>query len=139
MINREPIYAALAALLYTSAPYTTTSRRLKHWNDVPAAAQPAMFIAQRNELPQTDRGNPTRWSLNVDVYIYFRTDGGAEPGPILNPLLDALEAALEPSPVENVQTLGGLVSWCRIEGAVETDEGTLGDQGVAIVPITMFL
>jgi hypothetical protein len=54
----------------------------------------------------------------------------------MNPLLDALTAALAPpNPVENVQTLGGLVAHCWIEGGIQTDEGVLGGQSVAIVPI----
>lgn len=140
MINREPIYAALFAKLSASAGYATTSRRLKHWNDVPSGEQPALFMAQRNEVAATKgRGLPTEWTLSVDVYVYVRTDGGQAPGPLLNQLLDAVEAALAPSQLENVQTLGGLVHWCRIEGAIETDEGTLGDQAVAIIPISMFV
>lgn len=138
-ISREPIYAALYAKLQGAASFTTTSRRLRHWNDVPAEQQPAMFMAQRNEVAATQRGLPTEWTLNVDVYVYARTDGGADPGPIINPLLDAIEAALAPNAVESAQTLGGLVHWCRIEGAIETDEGTLGDQAVAIIPITIFV
>jgi hypothetical protein len=51
--------------------------------------------------------------------------------------LDALEAALAPSPVTGIQTLGlpGMVRHVTISGKVETDEGVLGDQAVAIVPI----
>lgn len=138
-MNREPIYAALFALLASSAGYVTTSRRLLHWNDVPREQQPSLFMAQRNETAVTERGNPTQWTLSVDVYIYARTDGGLAPGPIINPLIDAIEAALVPNPMENAQTLGGLVHYCRIEGAIDTDEGTLGDQAVAIVPITIFV
>jgi len=138
-MNREAIYSALFTKLQGSANYVTTSRRLLHWNDVQASQQPALFMAQRTEVATTDRGIPTRWTMTVDVYVYARTDGGLAPGPIINPLLDAIENALAPNAVENAQTLGGLVSWCRIEGAIETDEGTLGDQLVAIIPITLFL
>lgn len=137
-INREPIYAALFSLLGGSAGYVTKSRRLLHWTDVPPEQQPALFLAQRNELAATERGKPTRWTLNVDVYVYARTDGSNPPGPIINPLLDAIDAALAPN-VDGVQTLGGLVHWCRIDGAIETDEGTLGDQAVAIIPISILV
>lgn len=139
MINREAIFTALFTKLSASGVYVTKSRRLKHWNDVPKDAQPALFMAQGNQTAQTVRGQPTRWTLNVDVYVYARTDGGADPGPIINQLLDAIEAALAPNAIENTQTLGGLCEWCRIEGAIETDEGTLGDQAVAIVPISILV
>lgn len=137
--SRETIYAALFALLAASGEYVTTSRRLLHWNDVSARQQPALFMAQRNEIPTTVRGQPAKWVLNVDVYIYCRTDGGLDPGPIINPLIDAIEDALAPNQIENVQTLGGLVHWCRIDGAIETDEGTLGDQSVAIIPVSILV
>ena len=37
------------------------------------------------------------------------------------------------------QILDGLVMDCRIDGKIETDEGTLGAQSVAIVPITVLI
>lgn len=139
MINREAIFAALFAKVAASAGYATIGRRLKHWNDVPKDQQPALFMAQGGQTANTVRGQPTRWTLSVDVYVYARTDGAATPGSIINPLLDAIEAALAPNAIENAQTLGGLCEWCRIEGAIETDEGTLGDQAVAIVPISILV
>lgn len=136
MSPRETIYAALFAKLAASASFVTTSRRLKHWSDVATNQQPALYMAQKSEAAATTRGQPTRWTLSVDVYIYVRTDGGQTPGPLLNALLDAVTAAIAPdNAIENVQTLGGIVEHCWIEGSIETDEGTLGDQAVAIVPI----
>lgn len=138
-MNREPIYSALFAKLAGSAGYVTTSRRLKHWNDVQPEQQPALYLAQKGEIALTVRGQPTKWTLTVDVYVYVRTTGEQSPGPLLNNLLDAIEAALAPNAIENAQTLGGLCEWCRIEGAIETDEGTLGDQAVAIIPIHLLV
>jgi hypothetical protein len=137
MINREAIYAALYQKLTTSAGYATTSRRLKHWADVPAEQQPALFMAQRNEVASVITGEPTVWTLNVDVYIYASNDGLADTGPIINPLLDAIEECLRPIHDGLPQTLGDLVHYARIEGSIETDEGTLGAQSVAIVPISI--
>ena len=56
---------------------------------------------------------------------------------LLNPLLDALEEALAPSPVTGIQNLGlpEMVQHAYIAGKVETDEGVLGDQAIAIVPV----
>jgi hypothetical protein len=36
-------------------------------------------------------------------------------------------------------TLGGLVNYCRIEGDIETDEGLLGEQAVAIIPVSILV
>ena len=137
--NREPIYSALFARLIAVPGLVTTSRRLKHWVDVGAQLQPALFQAQRNETAMQVSGLPVKWTFKLDVYLYVRTDGGQSPGPIINPFLDAIEAALAPNAVETVQTLGGLVKHCWIDGAIETDEGTLGDQAVAIIPITILV
>ena len=137
-MNREEIWAALFAKLPT-AGFNTKSRRLKHWDDVPKEKQPALFLAQGPETHVRVTGQPAKRTFTGELYVYARTDGGLDPGPVINPLLDAIEQALEPNAVEQVQTLGGLVDHCRIEGAIETDEGTLGDQLVAIIPIHMLV
>lgn len=138
MMNREAIYQALYAKLAAVPGLKTKGRKLKHWTDVPASQQPALFQAQKNELAQRQQGLGTVWTLTVDVYLYTHTAGIALPSAQLNGIVDAIEAALQPdNPVRNTNTLGGLVQHCRIEGAIETDEGTLGDQAVCIIPIVI--
>ena len=39
--------------------------------------------------------------------------------------------------INNKQTLGGLVAHAWIDGVIETDEGVLGDQAVAIIPVVI--
>lgn len=135
-MNREAIYSALFARLSSLPGVKTASRKLKLWNDVPAGEQPAIFQAQKNEIGQARQGLPTLWTLSLDVYVYVKSPGKTVPATVLNPLLDAITDALKPdNPIQNTQTLGGLVAHCWIEGTIETDEGTLGDQAVAIVPI----
>lgn len=135
-MNREPIYAALFDRLAAIPGIKTASRRLRHWSDVGASEQPALFLAQKQETAQSVPGEAPRWTLAVNVYLYANTPAPQAPGAAMNPLLDAIESALLPdNPVKNTCTLGGLAHHCRIEGAIETDEGTLGDQAVAIVPI----
>lgn len=134
-MNREPIYAALWTKLSVGYPWKTASRRLLHWNDVSLQKQPALFMAQAGESARREKGQPTIWTFKVDLYVYVSTAGGLAPGPILNPVLDFITNALEPGPVEEKQTLGGLCDFCRIEGDIETYEGTLGDQEVAMVPV----
>jgi hypothetical protein len=139
MISREPIYAALFGLLETAADFTAVDRRLRHWSDVAPAEQPALFMAQKSELAKINTlGAPTVWTLSVDVYIYVHSsDPYLAPATVLNPLLDAVEAALAPSVTTGLQDLGlpATVQHAYIAGKVETDEGVLGDQAVAIVPI----
>jgi hypothetical protein len=143
-MTREPIYEALFALLAGSASFVTTSRRLRHWSDVAAAEQPALFMAQKSETAEQKRGLPTKWICDVDAYVYCHAlDELTAPTTVLNPLLDAVEAALAPQAggdlAANTLTLGGLAYQAWINGKIETDEGTLGGQSVAIVPLRIIV
>jgi hypothetical protein len=134
-MNREAIHAALFALVSSRAGFITTSRRLRHWSDVAPIEQPALFQAQGSEQAQRTTGFAPKWTLEAKLYLYVNTSDALSPAQALNPLLDAVVAALAPLPQQERQTLGGLVHDCRIEGAIETDEGMLGDQAVCIIPI----
>lgn len=140
-MNRETIHAALFAKLSTAAGFATASRRLKHWNDTPAAEQPALFLSHKTESAEPRQGLPTLWTLDFDAYLYARApDRATSPSSVLNPMLDAISGAIAPdNATMSAQTLGGLVAHCWIEGSVETDEGTLGDQAVAIIPIRILV
>lgn len=135
-MSREAIYAALFEKGKSLPGLITTSRRLKHWNDVPPSEQPALFQAQGDELPTGNNSLPIIWKFNAEWYLYCHSgnDPEATPATQLNDLLDAVEQALKPD-VSGFQTLGGLVYNCRISGKVETDEGLLGPQSVAVIPI----
>jgi hypothetical protein len=144
MIAREAIYAALWALAAEAGPstgsgFTTASRRLRHWSDVGPAEQPALFMSEKGGIAQVKAlGAPVVWTLHADLYLYAHSsDPYLPPASILNPLLDALEAALAPAPMTGKQDLGlpGMVQHAYISGRIETDEGILGDQAIAIVPI----
>lgn len=139
MIAREPIYAALFALVSAAADFVTAERRLRHWSDVAPAEQPALFQSQRSETAAVKTlGAPTVWTLAVELYLYVHSsDPYRAPAMLLNPLLDAVESALVPSGVTGVQDLGlpSMVQHAYIAGKIETDEGALGDQAVAMIPI----
>ncbi len=141
---REAIFSALFALVSGLTGFVTTSRRLMHWTDVTADMQPALFQAQKTQGADPRTGSPTKWRLHADLYLYTnlgsQTGGGdtpdATPATQLNNFIDAIDAALAPNPATGApQTLGGLVQYCRISGTVETDEGVLGAQAVAIIPV----
>jgi len=139
MIRREPIYAALFALVRDAAGFVTADRRLRHWSSVAPAEQPALFMAQKLEMAAVKTlAAPTVWTLAVDLYLYvYSSDPYAPPASLLNPLLDAVEAVLAPSPATGIQDLGlpNMVGHAYIAGKLETDEGVLGDQAVAIIPV----
>ena len=136
-MTREPIYAALYAKLQTiGGSVLTYSRILQHWTDVASSRQPAMYQVQMTEVANPQPlGLPTKWTLNLDIYIYVKGDGKTSQTPVINALLDALTNVLASTNPSGKQTLGGLVEHCWIEGSIQTDEGVLGDQSVVIVPI----
>ena len=139
MNTRESIYAALYALtapLQTAGTLKTRSRVWLHWTEVSHEYQPAFFQVQKTEEFVEVKGRPALRKLTVDWIVYVNRGNNPEivPSTELNGILDALEMAL--MPVEGMtQTLGGLASHAWIAGAIETDEGTLGPQAVAVIPI----
>lgn len=145
-LTREGITVALFNLLAALPGLNTTSRRLAHWSDVPPEEQPALFLSAGNQAQEQDPdGLPCRWRMAFSVHLYnYSTDPTVAPSTGINVLLDALEAALAPIHAGapgwpgSVQVLGdttGRIRHAWISGPVETDEGVLGPQAVAIIPI----
>ena len=139
MIAREPIYAALFDLAAGAAGFVTAERRLRHWWDVAPAEQPALFMTQKSEVASVKTlGAPTVWTLLVELYFYANSsDPYLSPATVLNPLVDAVEAALAPAATTGLQDLGlpSMVQHAMIAGKIETEEGVLGDQAIAIIPV----
>ncbi len=139
MIEREPIYAALFARVAGAAKFVTAGRRLRHWSGLTAAEQPALFMRQKTEIAKVATlGAPTVWTLIVDLYVYAHASNPyVAPATILNPLIDAVEATLAPLAATGLQDLGlpAMVQHAYIAGKIETDEGVLRDQAVAIIPV----
>ena len=139
MIQREAIYAALFAQLASAAPFVTASRRLRHWNEVTPTELPALFLRQKSETAEMPvLGAPPVWTLVVEAHLYAHcSDPYASPASVLNPLIDAVEAALAPAVAIGVQNLGlpVTVQHTSIAGKIAIDEGAIRDQAVAVIPI----
>ena len=139
MIAREPIYAALFDLAAGAAGFVTAERRLRHWSDVAPAEQPALFMTQKSEVASVKTlGAPAVWTLLVEFYLYANSsDPYLSPATVLNPLVDAVEAALAPAAATGRQDLGlpSMVQHAYIAGKIDTEEGVLGDQAIAIIPV----
>lgn len=134
-MNREAIYSALFATMEKIAGVRTSSRRLRSWTEVEEF--PAIFQAQKSETgTKSGRGVPTKWDMYCELFIYTHDEPEKLASQSLNEMLDLVEQALaSPNPIDHKQTLGGLVHDCWIDGQITTDEGTLGENAVAIVPI----
>lgn len=148
-MTRENIYAAafafFAGLTTANTPlFKTATRKPTTWESVAPEDQPALLMRQRREVAERRKGFPTKWRFEIDLLLYVHTGGQNDPDVIaaqqINPLLDAIEAALTvDDPSNDACTLGGLVSHCAINGTVEIFSGDLGDEAVAIVPLEIFL
>ncbi len=145
-IDRERIAAALFATVCGAARFATVNRRLRHWSDVSPPEQPALFMSEKGGEATTEARTfnmPVIHTLHFDFYIYaYSSDPYQSPAMIINPLVDALERVLSPTfapdgSVTGYNTLGldGMVMWALVHGHVATDEGVLGDQTFAIVPV----
>jgi hypothetical protein len=142
VINREAIYQALFDLVKDLSGFVTTSRRARLVKDVAPEEQPALFMEEvpGETVSYQAQGLPADHLLYVELGFYARLpeDKSVAPGTILNPLIDAIEAALAPDPDEEEQTLGGLVTYCRISGKIEKNEGLLDGQASVVVPVEIF-
>jgi len=146
-VAREAVMAALVALLEGvefdqpvngQTGFVSVSRRLKLWADVPKSQRPALFVSEHREQPNyQSEALPSKTTLSVDLFIYIdASDRNTIPASALNTIMDALDAALRASPMaSNRQTLGGLVSHCRVDGAVLKDPGDLDGDGLLWVPL----
>lgn len=118
--------------------FVYSARRVRLWGDVPG--QPALCQAEHDEDIQQTTRLESKTTLNASWLIYQNTgaDPTAVPAVENNLILDAVQA-LFPDDPEDVQTLGGLVHYCRISGKVFKDPGDLDGQGLIIVPITILV
>lgn len=142
--NTEAIFQALFQLVSgvtaNGSGFVTAGRKLRHWTDVPAPNQPAVYQCQGPEYYKTRQGLPPIVTLTCKLWLYAKyPPDGSPSSPVLNPLKDAIFAALAPSPVTGVQSLGGLVYHAWIEGETLTDEGVLGDQAVILIPVKILV
>lgn len=140
--SREDVYTALLASLQALGGFTTVERRLRHWDDVSKEEQPYLGVSQAKETADTITGLPTAWIWQLDLYLYVNTEAPQAPGAVLNPLLDAICNKINEVHIvtgKNVLGLPGDVQYCRVQGTIETDEGTLGDQAVAIIPVVIYV
>lgn len=153
--TREQIYQALFAKLAAASAFAqgTTSRRWVSWQDDPSQSLITLPLLVLFEMWEHydykgERGLPPIRTLEARVLCYGKipNDPGSlgvkdatTPGAsVLNPLIDSVEASIAADPIyDGVQTLGGLVIDCRIEGQITKVLGDEDPSGIcgAIIPI----
>ena len=146
--SRETVTSALLALLQTATfsqpvsgatTWVTTGRKLLLFSDVPVQARPALFLTEHHETTVHQSENtPPKLSMNLNIFIYTNGRANDTPATDINVLLDALDKVLAPSAATGTQTLGGLVSHCRIDGQTLKDPGDIDGDGLLWVPVKIF-
>jgi hypothetical protein len=136
--DKETIFAAVASRLSAVSGIRTTGRKVKHFDDVAPAEQPALFVEQTGVEYVGKTGNPSKQTLKANVLIYAWDDTSVGPMPAINALVDKVENLFgrqtDDPGATYTTTLGGLVGSARVVG-VEYAGGNLGNQGAAIVSL----
>lgn len=137
-MNRTPIYAALISTLeaMVTAGAVKSVRRPKSGQDFasPPVVPCALVVGDKEIVSQTQR-LPRRIELVVDIHLHADVPTTLVPADRIDALLEALDVALDPAPGKEVQTLGGIVHHCWIEGDIERFELLPGNRCLAIVPV----
>jgi hypothetical protein len=138
--SREAIYAALFALVSSSASFKTATRRIKEYSDVAQGTQPAILQVELGEKWDAPVGKPPVVALNCRFFVYCESNDPTQPiSTQMNALLDSVMNALASTQWQNYrQTLGNLVQHARISGDVTIAEGLSG-QSEAIVPVEILV
>lgn len=142
---REPIYAALFALLSTAEVTwgQATSRRLKMWTDVPPENRPCLFQFEGDDENDVWTNNDVapKITLGATVIVYINSDDQNPGGPQLNNITDAIAQVMRPSPAASVQrqTLGGLCHSAKIQGKITRVPGDIDGEGMLIIPIEIIV
>ena len=142
--DTEPIMAALFALALTlqnsSTPFVVMSRRMRHFNDVPAEQMPAFFQYQAPGVSTTkgERGLPVKKRRVLWIaYLPGSQSLDDTVSPAMNAYYDALSNLLLPDFTNPRQTLGGLCTACYEDGQGLADEGLLTTPSLIVIPITI--
>lgn len=148
-LNRERLFSTLYDRLSAIPDFAFKSRLFKTYDDLPIDNQPALIMCKGQEQIITAKGMPPIWKLDGSLYIYCRNDFDTNVSPSiqLNNIIQKVEECFErkPNEIQSVYaqytndldfttTLGGLCVSCTIFGTIVTDEGTLGNQAVALIP-----
>jgi len=140
-MNRETIMAALFAQALTAGTFPTSGRRLRMWSEV-TIQFPALFIRTVGmHYSPREAGKLQKRTIHAEIWLYVKSDPAtaADTEAPVNNLLDALETALAPSSANGLQTLGGLVRHCWIEGVADQYPALLDGIAKAVIPVRILI
>jgi hypothetical protein len=139
----EQIHAGVFTLLQTAKfvgglQFNTALRVVDTPDDVPVAAQPALYMVQGPiTATQNQAFVAARWESSVVAVVYFRADGSVPsqqqvvPDTVANNFIWGIFQAVNPG-VEK-QTLGGIAYHCWIDGTIVP--AVAEDQVILTIPL----
>lgn len=140
-MNRESITQALSDRLETIVGLRTYSRKVRDFSQVTPSECPALFLGVGASEVLSEVGRPQLWRLEFIAYLYCHDGSSAGPSSQLNEYQDAIRSALDRDSTDTAgtgvgvaTTLGGVCHAARVSTA-QTDEGSFGDLGVALITI----
>ena len=141
-MSRNAIYDALLAIGAAVAPggvaWGETGRRMK---DPGQTQMPALFQVENEEHAESQLGRLARRKLQVTWVIYHNTgaDQTVAPARFTADAIDALLAALGPTPAGDQLTLSGQVFAAHVHGSIKRFAGDLDGVELVTIPITILL
>ena len=141
--TREQVMEALLARLAKAGPFKTVGRRNRNPETIPARDTPALILVEHSEgyrNVSTQQPSVRKLMVRAIVYSDIGADENAIPAAVVNPILDAIDAALAPAtPSSGPCTLGGLVQSVVIDGTIVKAPGDITGKSLAMVPLVVLL
>lgn len=145
-VGHDWAYVGLINLLRDAGGFKVVEDVLRHWSDVDQRAEmPYCALTMGSESPSyLGRSSLAVWTLRPSLWIYVHAPDPkhAIPRTLISTCIGHLENILRERAGEVAQSLGfpaGRVKHARMQGEIETDEGTLGTIGYAIVPVEVMV
>lgn len=140
--TRETIYQAFFNFVKQAPGIISASRVPQLYTNVDPTQKPFLFIEQMSpgNPRRQGQGIPYNWELDlaIGVFVYSPYPDQVAPVTLLNPIIDAIEEMLPPSPVTQAQTLDGLVVEARLFGDGHDAAGAIGNEAWAYIPARIF-
>lgn len=137
--TREMIMEALQTRLQAAYAFSAVTRRNLSPETIVSAGQSALVLVKHHEnYHRPSPAGPSRRTLTVMAIVYIDVGAAANaiPDAVLNPIQDAIDAALYPDDLQRgTCTLGGLVYSVMISGEVIAAPGDKTGKGLACIPI----
>jgi len=140
-VARSAVTTALYDILKNAYAWASTDIRAKAPGQLNNFDQPSMFLIKPAEnINQKQALGLPIYNLTYFCLVFAKSSDSVPDATyleqIFDNMLDSIEAALMPV-IGDLQTLGGLVTHCYINGTIHIDSPVINPQGAMWIPITV--